>query len=348
MIFYTMNDAATELKPVINGGSCTTSTVYARINQATRRLMNRNKKPLHIRRLVRFFTYKDIITLPREVEKIISYNMDGAPAPLFGSSYEFVSHGPGELVCGDCSIPGKYLEDLGNHHSLMFDVPTLDYSDDAADNPDEPVYSGHNIVAFSTSDEDRGLTLKLIGRNNRNEALGTPGADLIITPWDNGVEGSFTYYGSGEWPKLLANVRDITSVIKTATTGFVSLYTYNTTTYQLYFLAKYHPQETNPKYRRYRITAPDYCSGSSILAWCELGYEPKSYADDILIIQNIDALKMMVMAIEMENERDFMAGKAYEADAYRLIEEQRMSERTHDYNLIQVSGCYGFGDIRKR
>jgi hypothetical protein len=143
-------------------------------------------------------------------------------------------------------------------------------------------------------------------------------------------------------------VRDVERVIKPVTAGFVSLYTYDEDTHQLFFLAKYHPQETNPRYRRYRITRPCHTCGTSVYALCELGYVPMSHPDDVLIIQNMDALKLMVMAIEFENEREFQSAKAYEADAYRLIEEQRSAERTHDYNFMQVSGCYGFGDIRAR
>jgi len=41
MIFYTLADAATEIKSVVDGGACTLSTVYTRINQAMRRIMNR-------------------------------------------------------------------------------------------------------------------------------------------------------------------------------------------------------------------------------------------------------------------------------------------------------------------
>ena len=93
MNFYTLQDAVTELSPRINGGTCRFETAAARINQATRRIMNRPKKPIHVERVVRFFSRKDTITLPREVEKILHYTMDGAPAPLFGRAYEFVSGG---------------------------------------------------------------------------------------------------------------------------------------------------------------------------------------------------------------------------------------------------------------
>jgi len=343
MIFFTLQDAAVEVKPIINGGSCSDPLAYTRLNQATRRLLNRNRKPVHIRRLIRFFTRKDIITLPHEVERILYYDMDGAPGPLFSSAYEFVSHGPGELGCSPACAAGNYLEDLGNHYSLMFDVPGMEMEA----NSKEPLYRGHSLVAFSADAGDIGSALTLFGRNIRNEDLGQTGVPLVINQWAGGVEGNLISAAGGAELNLLGDVRDITRIIKPRTNGFVSLYTYDPQTFQMYFLAKYHPYETHPRYRRYRLTAPNYRCGSAILAWCELGYVPHEHATDVLLIQNIDALKLMVMAIELENERDFQMAKAYEADAYRLIEEQRMSERTHDYNLIQVSGCYGFGDVRR-
>jgi hypothetical protein len=350
MIFNTMSDAAEEIKKVVNGGSCGDPLAFSRINQATRRLLNRNKKPIHIRRLVRFYTRKDIITLPAEVEKILHYTMDTVPMPMFSQAYEFVSHGPGELPCNPC-FTAAYLEDRGNHYSTMFDVPSYEefcgcnraITGSCADSG--PVYTGQTLVALSTSVNDTTRSLKLVARNTKNEAMGEAGAgfELPIWAWDGGIEGQVHVT---DLP-LSEPVRDVTWVHKPVTDGFVSLYAYDANTFQFYFLAKYHPHETNPRYRRYRVTAPDCCCGHSILAWCELGYVPMNHGQDVLIIQNIDAIKMMVMAIEMENERDFQMAKAYEADAYRLIEEQRMSERTHDYNLIQVSHCYGFGGITR-
>ena len=80
MVFFTMQDAVDELRPRINGGTCRNETAIARINQATRRIMNRPRKPIHVERIVRFFTRKDFITLPREVEKVIHYTVDEVPA----------------------------------------------------------------------------------------------------------------------------------------------------------------------------------------------------------------------------------------------------------------------------
>jgi len=346
MLFNSVQDAINEVVPVVNGGSCDADTAIARINQATRRFMNRQRKPIHIRRLVRFFTRKDIITLPHEIEHILHYTMDGAPAPMFSQAYEFVSHGVGEINCPDC-IAGKYLEDLGNFYPTFFDLPSYEPKPENA-GVAGPMYSAHKLIAMSTSADDQNLEIRIGGRNSKNELLGNGmGATLKITTWDNGVEGNFTYSPEA-LPYLLEDVRDVQTVQKPVTTGFVSLYAFNPETYQMYFLAKYHPQETAPRYRRYRITAPDCKCGSAILAWCELGYVPKTRPEEILIVQNLDALKLMVMAIEMENDRDFQLAKAYEADAYRLLAEQRASERTHDYNLMQVSQQYGYGDIQGR
>lgn len=350
MIFYTLQDAITELRPRINGGTCREETAIARINQATRRIMNRPRKPIHVERVIRFFTRKDFITLPREVEKILHYTVDGRPAPLFGRAYEFVSGGLGEVACHHPCMSGKYLVDMGNHYSTMFDLPSMTpASDDACEQ--EPLFGSFKLAAFSTSAEDVTKSLSIYGRDTMNQALGSPGAymQLPIQQWHGGVEGEL-FMDLASKPEVgfavSEPVRDVYNVGKPATDGFVSLYTYDEDTHQMYFLAKYHPQETNPRYRRYRITHPDFVAGSSVYALCELGYVPLTETDDILIVQNMDALKMMVMAIEFENEREFQAAKVYEADAYRLIEEQRGSERTHDYNFIQSAPAYGFGNIR--
>ena len=92
MIFYTLQDAITELRPRINGGTCRVETAIARINQATRRIMNRPASR-STSSASSASSPQDFITLPREVEKILHYTVDGRPAPLFGRAYEFVSGG---------------------------------------------------------------------------------------------------------------------------------------------------------------------------------------------------------------------------------------------------------------
>lgn len=350
MIFTTLQDAVTELSPRINGGTCRWETAVTRINQATRRIMNRPRKPIHVERVVRFFTRKDTITLPREVEKILHYTVDGSPAPLFGRGYEFVSGGWGEVACHHPCASGKYLVDMGSHYSTMFDLPCMEAAEDEVTNQ-EPLFSTFKLAAFSTSAGDVTKALVIYGRDGSNQVLGSPnpGMQLPIQQWHGGIEGELFMdlaSADGVGPFVSEPVRDVERVLKPETGGFVSLYSYDPDTHQMFFLSKYHPQETNPRYRRYRITYPDFVDGSSIYALCELGYVPLQHADDILIVQNMDAMKLMVMAIELENERSFQEAKAYEADAYRLIEEQRTAERTHETNLIQVSDCFGFGGIR--
>ena len=66
---------------------------------------------------------------------------------------------------------------------------------------------------------------------------------------------------------------------------------------------------------------------------------PSDFADQLEAIRSVSRSQNKALA-------EFQAAKAYEADAYRLIEEQRTGERTHDYNLIQSSKCWGFGGIR--
>lgn len=345
MMFFTADDAYREIKKLVNGGSCKRPDVYERVNTATRRLLARSRKPIHIRRLVRFFTRRDLVTLPAGVERILHYNMDGIPSPLFSSAYEFVSHGPGDIDC-EKWFSSKFLQDMGNSFSTMFDVPSYTAPETCTDGP---TYTELKLVAFSTAEADRGKTLRITGRGEKNQLLGGQNGILLpVSVWDGGVEGNFTYAEDGAVKLSTEGVRDVAWVHKPATDGFVCLYTFDPATHQLYFISKYHPGETQPRYRRYRITAPSYTYGSSILALCELGYTPITHDTDVLIIQNIDALKLMVMALEMEEERDFNLAKTYEADAYRLIDEQRTAERTHDDNIIQMSNCWGFGGISGR
>jgi len=170
---------------------------------------------------------------------------------------------------------------------------------------------------------------------------GVPGQELTCGWWQGGVEGSISV---NNLPPLSATqFTHIQFVQKPVTVGYVSLYTYNATTKRMYFLAKYHPDETQPGYRRYRITDPDFENGSNVCCQVKLRFEPLSHDTDVLPIQSLDALKMAVIAIREENDNSDARAKTSWTSALALLNDQLVDTRENSDLQLQMVDNFSLG-----
>lgn len=325
-MLYTVADARPVIAPFVEAGSCpTATTVLTRLNECTERLMNKATWWNLIRR-IRFYTTNNTVTLPREADKILKVDMAEAPARVFNQAYEFIDGGPGELRPSD-GIQQDLL-DLGDGWPIFFDIPE-----------DDPQY----LVAFSTDLADEGLSLTLWGKDQYSAEIAPAGVTLPITRWQNGVEGSVD--ATNLTRITTQQFKEITDVAKPVSVGHVSLYTYDPTDHRMYFLCKYHPDETRPSYRRYRITAPNWENHTNVLCLIKLRFVPMIRDTDTLLIQNLSALKLMAMAIREENDRQWQSAEITEQKAVRLLNEQHLSKQGNEINL-QIEFEHGLGQIK--
>ncbi len=88
------------------------------------------------------------------------------------------------------------------------------------------------------------------------------------------------------------------------------------------FLAKYHPRQEVPMFRRYaligRSPTNEECP-RNILALVRLRTVPLSHPDDIVPIDSLQALKLMVMAITEENKLNIQGALTLEAQALAVL-----------------------------
>jgi len=157
----------------------------------------------------------------------------------------------------------------------------------------------------------------------------------------------------------------ITSVVKPVTKGYVYLSAYAPDPLVRFDLATYHPDETNPYYRRYRVTAICQCKTAltncalcaykdtcaaytncaltgttttppyTATALVKLRYLPLTHDNDPLLIQNLPAIKMMLQAIRRLDAGDFPTGKAFETSAVNTLLEQ-VDDIEPQSNQIQI------------
>lgn len=322
---YTLQDAYSFVNQFVMNGNCNAPVVYARITEACRRLRVKGDWP-YTTQTVRIRVDKHYFPLPRECEKIIWCNVDNNSAYIHGMAYEFMQSGPGEIKSRASSSGLKDIFPAGTF-STMYDIPTIEsFATDAADCTDRTLGTGYRLMAFSTASEDVGKELRVFGNDRLLNDVGdsltefTPGESVKINRWRDGIEGNI----AGPLTTLemsASSYRHLKNWSKPSTVGYITLYAVDPATNYMFLLAKAHPDDLVPVWRRYKVTVP--CDPTNILALCKMSDIPLTRPADILPIQNLDAIKNMVLAIELENAQQLQAAISYEANATRLLTEQQ-------------------------
>lgn len=303
-MFYTLAQARSQMGPFVDNGTCDTTRIDARINEALERLLDQQDWEC-LKRAVRITSCNNTFALPYNAEKILWCDIDGSPANVYGQAYQYLSSGPGDSMYASTAGRFKDLADLGDHWPVMYDIPKVLELGDLS----TLEVSGLRVCAFSTSASDVTKSLKLQGLGPAGEAV-LGGETIPIQRWAEGVEGQL--YGTWDKSlKLSANLfAEILGVSKTATSGYVCLYAVNPATSHMFLLAKYHPSQLLPQFRRYRITNTLTGYASSVLALVRLRHIPLSDPDDILPVDSLQALKLAIMSISAENAKDFATAGA--------------------------------------
>lgn len=316
---YTLADARAALKAYVDNGSCDQTRIDDRLDEAMRRLFNKPDVPHALHRL-RVKLQNCCFPLPYFADAIVGFTVDGTPARVFGQAYEFLTSGPGDTLYPPAYGVMNNLIDLGEFPT-QFDIPV---EDDATTGRVEDTYK---LIAFSTSQADHGKTITVRGFDKRlgevawESSTAGQGEEISINHWSGGVEGSVR--GDLTEHHISTNYfRQVTRVFKPETAGYVSLYAFNPSNKYMFFLAKMHPNEKVPHYRRYRVTNCDNCA-HCILALVRLRYIRPTAEEDILPIQNLDAIKFMLMALKEEDARAIPQADALEAKAVAMLKEQQ-------------------------
>jgi hypothetical protein len=163
-----------------------------------------------------------------------------------------------------------------------------------------------------------------------------PGEEVVIHKWDGGVEGQVSGFWNAQLNPTSAYYKEVTEVIKPVTKGYVTLYAVvgdNTRAASTHFsfLAKYHPLQTIPQFRRYNITnSLGTETVSSVLALVKVRPVPLVDGDDILPVDSLQAVKLMVMAISEENKMNLQGAVNLETQAVAIMSKRERSRTQSD------------------
>lgn len=274
------------------------SKVITYVNEAVERLLPRGKWKGTFQRY-RFCASSGCITLPRQFETVEGFAICQSPGMIRNEFFEFQGTSFGILGEDDC--PGNTLINRGL--AVAFDDMTS---------------KTQKIKVYSDCDETAGAYILLQGFDQNSNWIRTE-----ITPgvWIDGerVLLSTTFQISVNY------FTKLTGVQKPVTKGAIRLYSYDIPSgANVKALAIYEPDETLPQYRRYLVpglsdTATtssecvDDCEQHQVDLLVKLSFVPVSQDTDYLIIGNLQAIKLAVMAILKEEQNQLK-------DAERLMD----------------------------
>lgn len=298
-MYYTLAQAEQKLAPYAVGGAC---DVRGAINDALEQLSNLEQWRC-LRRLVRIAVRNDVLPLPQSVEALMRVCVDGEPSHVFGSDYQFLQAGPGDLDFEGRT--GVGFSDYGAGHAVMFDL-----------DPSKP----SSLVAFSSDPADQGRVLTVHGRD-----LDGTGATFPVTVkrWA-GSPGVLDFDVSKPEGRRTVQVDRV--VLPSGLRGYVSLYGVDGEGAVL-FLAKYHPAILVPEFRRYRVNRPvDAERPTSVLAEVKLRFVPLVAPTDVVPFDSLLAVQYMMQAIKESGAGNLDKGMAFKALAVTTLEEKETSQ----------------------
>lgn len=333
-----------DISRVIN--KCPESDEVAQyLNEAQSRLLNRPDYPVGA--LVKYricLGASSCVSWPRQVRTIEAFALCNTPGVVRSTWFEFIGwpNGNGLQEPGSCA------------GSTLIDRDTACAFDDVIATTAEP----RRIAVIADNAADVGKTIVLRYFNSSGQRVYTSIGGVV----QEGEQLTLVAPG-GVLPSgavITANhvfTGGLYAVIKDVTDYPVRLYEINDANVITKSLAQYEPSETNPIYRRSMIpglTQRGACCGPDddesctnnkrITALVKLQHVPVVVDNDPLVIGNLAALKLMVMAILREEENRHQEAAILRGQAAQEIDGELSSYLgSGQVDVLKVAGDFGAG-----
>ncbi len=178
---------------------------------------------------------------------------------------------------------------------------------------------GFTIRFFISQPSDAGKTVTVYGTDANGQNIRTQRADGTI---QDGVQVALAN-PSVDTPFA---IRHVSRMVKSETDGEVRAYQYNVAQGFMLDLALYQPSELNPEYVTSRIIGcrRGNFSGCTerVSAMVKLGFIPFKFNDDLVQIDNEDAIRDMLLSIRKKEQGDVAASRAFEISSFRELNYQ--------------------------
>lgn len=304
------------------------------VNQAARQLLRRGSWENTVQK-IRICSYTGCLVWPRWVEIPLAIMACGQHVTLKGNWFEFMPVDGGDLRAVAYQFGPNGGSALGG---------TLGYSAVAAVNQTfTPVQreivgpDGQYLRVYINQAADVGKKMTVFGLDENNQTIRTTHPDGV---YRDGVVITFT--GTFAGPSF--KIRSVTRVLKDRTAGMVNLFQYDATGDKLIDCSLYEPSETNPQYQKTIVNAGIYAAGTGgsccavpYTALVKMKFIPATSDNDPVLIDNLDALKLMILAIKMGDAGEISAKREYEKDAVREMNLQLRNTMPLDQVPVSVN-----------
>lgn len=334
----TLGESRSTIARVI--GVCTTSPkVASLLNEAQERLLNRPDKPVGSMARFRICVgTDDCFSWARQIRTIEAFAVCKTPGVIRSEWFEFIGWPNGIGLQDEDNMPGTMLIDRGT--SCAFD--------DVQATTAAP--RKIMVVADQAADVGKKITLRYIDSNGQKTYSSIGG---VV---QEGVQLTLIAPPAGVFTPTNVATGGLYHVVKDTTQYPVRLYEVDGNTLAVTkSLAQYEPSETVPIYRRSFVpgfTNMSACDNASvdctvnkqITALVKLQHVPVVVDNDPLVIGNLAALKLMVMAILREEQNRHDEAAVLEGKAARELDGE-LSSYLGDgmVNALKVQNCDLFG-----
>lgn len=299
-------------------------------NDAVRMLVNRGDFYGTVKKL-RACIYGGCITWPREVETPLAINNCNGSVPLHNHWYQYEQIERRDLMdywaAGCC----------GGVNGLQGDTSPVFNPISCASGS-----AGVYLRFYPSQPTDVGKIITVFGIDSNGNVLRSQYPDGTF---QDGIQvpltipfASLTVSG----PSInVGTIRHITRVIKEVTDGPVYAYQYDAFNDVNLDLAVYEASETNPDYQTTRLGGcyAGACCGrpKMISALVKLKFIPARFDNDLVIIDNEDAIAMMMQAIKFDDAYDADQKRKMEAEAVRELNLQLRAKLPLDQIPVTLS-----------
>lgn len=313
------------------------------VNEAQQRILNRPDKPVGSFCLYRIcFGSDNCIVFPRQIQTVEAYGICSTPGVVRPIWWSFIGYPNGPGIPSECGCAGNTLIDAGT--GCTFDQ--VRSTSTAA--------RKISVLASNAADAGKKITIRYIDSNGQRvyssiDGVVQEGERLtLVAP-----------------PSVVYTSRNVATgspyhIVKEVTQYPIYLYEVDSTTSLPYtqtkMLAQYEPSEELPIYRKALIpglTGYAACQGAEdndctqnkqLTALVKLQHVPVVVDNDPLVIGNLAALKLMVLAILREEQNRLDESAILEAKARAEIDGE-LSSYLGDgaVGTIKMDGNFGAG-----
>jgi hypothetical protein len=312
--------------------TCTSSFTFLDLaNAAIRQLINRGDWWATVQP-VRFCVQGNSFALPRWVGTVLAVNRCGHPTPIANRWFDFEPFDDWSRAAMSCCR-------RGNKWPATFTA----VSDGTTPFINQiPAGSTNYVRFYVTQPSDYGKTVTVYGLDENGQKIfstfpdGTVQEGIVLTLAQPYTQSTILF------SKVFRLVKDITA-------GIVRGYIFDPTTLLMNLLGEYQPTEITPEYIHMRLSGPPQpcCGIMQISALVKLQFIPVVNDNDIVLIDNEDAIRDMIMSLREKESGNLANALALEASAFRELNYQLRNRVPEDQFVVnfQPFGTASFNRV---